>query len=59
MQSDSNRNSIHQNTTKQTLSQEEKMNVEIMKRIMSEKKTTLTSLRNLDWKAIKVENKKE
>ena len=39
---------IHQNYTKQTLAQEEKMIIEIIKRIMSEKKTTLTSVRNQD-----------
>ena len=42
----SNRTTTHPNTTQQTLTQEEKMNVELMKRIMSEKKTTLPSLRN-------------
>ena len=31
------------------------MNVEIMKRIMSEKKTTLPSLSNQDWKTVKSE----
>ena len=39
--------------TPQTLYQEEKINVEIMKRIMSEKKTTLPSLRNQDWRTVK------
>ena len=35
------------------------LNVEIIKRIMSEKKTTLPSLMNQDWKAVKVETKKK
>ena len=52
------RNSIwkttHPNTTKQALTQED-----IMKRIMSEKKTTLPSLRNQNWKTVKAETKKK
>ena len=35
------------------------MNVENMKRIMSEKKTTLSSFRNLDWKTVKAETEKK
>ena len=34
------------------------MNTEIIKRIMSEKKTILPSLRNQDWKTVKVESEK-
>ena len=34
------------------------MNVEIMKRIMSEKKITLPSLRKQDWSSVKFETKK-
>ena len=34
------------------------MNIEILKRIMSEKKTTLPSLRNQDWETVKVETEK-
>ena len=44
----SNRNNTHPNTTEKTLTQEEKNNVEILKRIMSKKKTTLSSLRQPD-----------
>ena len=33
------------------------MNVEIMKRIMSEEKTSLTSLRNQEWRTVKSETK--
>ena len=47
------KNTTHVNTTTQTLTQEEKVNVEIMKRIMSEKKTTVPSLRNQDWRLVK------
>ena len=56
--SNSNRNTIHPNTTEQTLTQEEKMNIVIMKRIMSKKKTTLPSLSNQDWKTVKAETEK-
>ena len=34
------------------------MNVDIIKRIMSEKKTTLPSLRNQDWRKFKSETEK-
>ena len=40
------------------LTQEEKMNVDIIKRIMSEKKTTLASLRHQDWRTVKSETDK-
>ena len=53
-----NENTTHPNTLKQTLAQEGKFNVEIMKRIMSEKKTALPSLKNQDWKTIKAKLKK-
>ena len=33
-----------------------KMNIEIIKRIMSEKKITLPSLKNQDWKIVQAEN---
>ena len=46
------------NTPTQTLTQEGKMNVDILKRIISEKKTTLTSLRNQDWRTVKYETEK-
>ena len=42
----------------QTPTQEDKINVEIMKRVMSEKKTTLSSLRNQDWRTVKSKTKK-
>ena len=55
-QSNINRNTIHPNT-EQTLTQEEKINTNTIKRMMFEKKTIL-SLRNQDWKTIKVETEK-
>ena len=45
MQSNSNQNTTYSNTTVQTLSQWEKVNVESIKRMMSEKKTTLPSIK--------------
>ena len=41
-----------------TLNQEEKMNIDIIKRIISKKKTTLPSLRNKDWRKVTFETKK-
>ena len=40
------------------LTQEDKVNVEIVKKIMSEKKTTLPLLRNQDWTKAKVKTEK-
>ena len=48
MQSNCNWNTTHPSTMEVTLIQEEKRNVEILKRIISEKKTTLPSHRNQD-----------
>ena len=44
----------HPDHTEHRLTQE-KMNVEIIRRILSEKKTRLELLRNTDWKTVKVE----
>ena len=46
------------NTQMQTLTQEEKTYIETIRRIMSEKKTTLSSLRNQDWRIVKSETEK-
>ena len=46
------------NTLTKTLTQEEQMNVDMIKRIVSEKKTTLPSLRNQDWRKVKSETEK-
>ena len=54
-QSNNTRNTTYSKHTEQRLAQQEKMNTEIIKRIMSEKKNTLPSLRNKDWKTGKAE----
>ena len=46
------------NTLTQKLTQEEKTNIDTMKRIMSEKKTTLPSLRSQDYMKVKSETEK-
>ena len=51
-QNNENRNTTHPNTRKQTLTQDDKINVELMKKIM-------TSFRNQDWKKVKVETEKK
>ena len=53
----SNQNITYPNT-EQTLTQEEKINVVTIKRMMSGWKTTLPSLRNQDWKKSKNEKNK-
>ena len=40
----------NQATPYQTLSQEQKLNLENLKRIMNSEKTTLPSLRNIEWR---------
>ena len=57
-QSNNNRNTTHPCHSEQTLTQEEEMIIENLKRIMSEKKTRLPLLRNQDWKMIKAETEK-
>ena len=50
-----------QRTTKQpkkTLSQEQKVNLENLKRIMNSEKTTLASFRNIEWRKVKTETNK-
>ena len=42
----------------ETLSLEQKINQENVKRIMSSEKTTLPSLRNIEWKTLKIETNK-
>ena len=34
------------------------MNLETLKRILDKKKTTLSSLRNIDWRTVKAETEK-
>ena len=57
MQNNGNQNTIYPNTTEQILTQD-KINVELIKKIMTEKKTILPSLRKQDWKKDKIETKK-
>ena len=42
----------------ETLSQEQKTNLENVKRIMSSEKTILPSLRNIEWKTLKIQTNK-
>ena len=42
----------------ETLSQEKMINLENVKRIMNCEKTTLPSLRNIEWKTLKIETSK-
>ena len=46
-------------TTKPILKQEDKINLELIRKIMTWKKTTLPSLRNHDWKKVNEEKQKE
>ena len=46
------------NAQTQTPTQEEKPNVDTIKRIMSEKNTALLSLRNQNWRTVKLETEK-
>ena len=43
---------------KETVSQEQKINLENLKRIINSKKTTLPSLRNIEWRILKIETNK-
>ena len=42
----------------ETLSQEQKISLENLKRIMNSEKTTLPSLRNIEWRTLKIETNK-
>ena len=46
------------NNQEETLSQEQKVNLENLKRIMNSEKTILPSLRNIEWKTLKIETNK-
>ena len=52
------RNTTPSNNTEQTLTREQKINLENSKRVMNEQKTTLPSLRNIEWRTIKMETGK-
>ena len=51
-------NAAQPNNPEQTLSQEQKVQLENLKRIMNRKKTTLPSFRNIEWKTVKTETNK-
>ena len=51
-------NNAKPNNHKETLSQEQKINLENVQRIMNSEKTTLPSLRNIEWRALKIETEK-
>ena len=46
------------NNQEETLSQEQKVNLENVKRIMNSEKTSLPSLRNIEWETLKIETNK-
>ena len=46
------------NNQEKTLLQEQKVNLENVKRIMNSEKTILPSLRNIEWKTLKIETNK-
>ena len=51
-------NNAQPSNPKETLSQEQKTNLETLKRIMNSEKTTLPSLRNIEWRTLKTETNK-
>ena len=51
-------NDILPNNQEETVSQEQKANLENVKRIMNIEKTILPSLRNIKWKTLKIEMNK-
>ena len=53
-----NKNATLPSDPEETLSQEQKTNVENVKRIMNSKKTNLPSLRNIEWRTLKTETNK-
>ena len=51
-------NNAQRSNHKETLSQEQKLNLENVKRIMNSEKTILPSLRNIEWRTLKIETNK-
>ena len=51
-------NNAQRSNHKETLSQEQRLNLENVKRIMNSEKTMLPSLRNIEWRTLKVETNK-
>ena len=59
MKNTENQNTIDPNTTKKKkITQENRLNFELIKKIMTDKKTTIQSLKNQYWKKFKVETEK-
>ena len=56
IQNTENQNTTDNSTSKQMLTQENKINAELIKKIMTEKKIGLSSLKNQDWKKVKSRN---
>ena len=53
-----NGNATQPNDSSETLSQEQKVNLENLKRIINSEKTTLPSLRNVEWRTVKTKTNK-
>ena len=51
-------NNTQPNNPEQTLTREQKVNLENLKRIMNGEKTTVPSLRNIEWRTVKTETNK-
>ena len=51
-------NTTQQNNSEQTLMQEQKLILRNLKRILNSEKTTLSSLRNTEWRIVKAETNK-
>ena len=52
-------NNAQPNNPQQKLTQEQKVNLESLKGIMNGEKTTLPSLRNVEWRTVKTETNKK
>ena len=51
-------NNAQPSNPKETLSQEQKIDLENVKRMMNSRKTTLPSLRNIEWRTLKIKTNK-
>ena len=58
METPHNQTTHNHNNTEQTLTQEQKVNLENLKRIMNREKTTLSSLKNIEWRTVKTKTNK-
>ena len=55
METPHNQRTHNQTTQDKTLTQEQKVNLENLKRIMNSEKATLPSLRNIEWRKVEAE----